>query len=504
MNKIVIIVPHQDDELSIAGSLIASCMDKCFEPYVVFTTNGDAFECDQGLRMSEALNALSIIGITKEHVIFLGYPDNLVEGEGLYYKDDYENIEHNGHSVTYGHNEINEYIYIKEKKHNQYNRFNFRNDILSILRDLHPEIIIVNDYDSHQDHKLTYISTLEAVKILLIEDPFYKPLLLTKYAYSNNWFGISDYFQKPLKPTIKVELEAENPDAIWENRLVFNVPESCKTYKLKDNLIYKSLLCYSSQQAWLYAPNFLNSDVCYWHKRTDNIAIFASTSSSSGKHWYVNDYKVKDFICIKNSDGSLYFENCIWVPDKEDSEKKLVLKWNNVVNISCVSIYENPSKENHIEAIEINFDNGFSIYNIEPKNDGSCTFVNFDLQENVQSLTIKLKKTRGQDAGISEIEVFSGSQTIDDFYFPLQIQAVSGCNYEKQTFERYTFILKKIIFHNLFPNIYVMRRKYRYLLKCPILLPYAWIMRISTYSLKKLFSSLRGVSSRIEVGKMNQ
>ena len=43
MKKLLVIVPHQDDDISIAGALLAACCEPRaeYEPFVLFTTNGE-------------------------------------------------------------------------------------------------------------------------------------------------------------------------------------------------------------------------------------------------------------------------------------------------------------------------------------------------------------------------------------------------------------------------------------------------------------------------------
>lgn len=54
--KVLLIVPHQDDELFVGGGLfrtLAACGD--FEAYVVYMTNGDFFPHEAKVRLREAL-----------------------------------------------------------------------------------------------------------------------------------------------------------------------------------------------------------------------------------------------------------------------------------------------------------------------------------------------------------------------------------------------------------------------------------------------------------------
>ena len=74
--KILILVPHGDDEINLIGSTLAGlarqkCQIKC-----AYLTNGD-FGFNGETRLTEALNALKILGIAEEDVIFLGFGDSM-------------------------------------------------------------------------------------------------------------------------------------------------------------------------------------------------------------------------------------------------------------------------------------------------------------------------------------------------------------------------------------------------------------------------------------------
>ena len=68
--KVLIIVPHQDDELNLMSGAIEEYRKYGSEVYVLFTTNGDAVVTAEQ-RLNEAINALECVGVDEEHIIFL-------------------------------------------------------------------------------------------------------------------------------------------------------------------------------------------------------------------------------------------------------------------------------------------------------------------------------------------------------------------------------------------------------------------------------------------------
>lgn len=72
--KVMVIVPHEDDDLLISGQVLPPMYKNGADVRVVFATNGDK-RVSAYTRQSEACNALEKLGIPREKVIFLGYPD---------------------------------------------------------------------------------------------------------------------------------------------------------------------------------------------------------------------------------------------------------------------------------------------------------------------------------------------------------------------------------------------------------------------------------------------
>ena len=93
--RILIFAPHPDDETLACGGTIQKAIAQGKTVKVVFVTSGDSFgndyemthsskdnpkDVDLGyLRQKEALQATEILGLTKENIIFLGYPDRGME-----------------------------------------------------------------------------------------------------------------------------------------------------------------------------------------------------------------------------------------------------------------------------------------------------------------------------------------------------------------------------------------------------------------------------------------
>ena len=70
--KALVLAPHPDDEINIAGSTIINLIRAGVEVFVAYSTNGD-FNVPADIRAAEAVKALSILGVERDHIIWLGY-----------------------------------------------------------------------------------------------------------------------------------------------------------------------------------------------------------------------------------------------------------------------------------------------------------------------------------------------------------------------------------------------------------------------------------------------
>ena len=61
--KLLVIVPHQDDEINVAGSTIIGSIEEGLDVSLAFMTNGD-WEYDVPLRNNEAIDAAKILGLS--------------------------------------------------------------------------------------------------------------------------------------------------------------------------------------------------------------------------------------------------------------------------------------------------------------------------------------------------------------------------------------------------------------------------------------------------------
>jgi LmbE family N-acetylglucosaminyl deacetylase len=197
-DQIMVIAPHIDDDVISSGGLIQQAEKIGAKVKIVYMTNGDnnvrsIIEEDKTFklnpnefialgeqRMSEGEKATELLGLTRERLIFLGFPDG-----GLYpmlnkYYDPNTPFASKGTKFTF-----NPYSGTY-KSQQSYTGSNVVADLEEILKNFNPTIIIVpHPRDRNLDHRATYLFLEKAlleikmrpkVFTYLIHYPQYPPL----------------------------------------------------------------------------------------------------------------------------------------------------------------------------------------------------------------------------------------------------------------------------------------------------------------------------------------
>lgn len=317
-----------DDELLVGGPLLyALSNNKDYEPYVVFTTNGDYFNYGADTRAMESVEANGALGIKEDHLIYLGYGDSW-KGEKTVYSatSDEVVVSHAGFRNTYAAGEHKDFHYLKYGEHAEYTHNNFVNDIADVIEDIRPQIIVLVGPDYHTDHMGTYLLTLEALKKLSMREVMandtYNPLVLVKVAYEGMIKGPHDYYSIPFVPSRMHRNCLKTTDILkWEKRIRFVTPAECLTEKLSDNPLYRAAVCYNSQGAKYFIDRSVNKDIVYWaydcyneiyYEPDDNelkerLGIIPLPIDDSEENITYKKNHVKNLICLINEAWNLKF-----------------------------------------------------------------------------------------------------------------------------------------------------------------------------------------------------
>lgn len=397
--KVMLIVPHQDDDMNIASGILEQYVRYGSEIYIVFVTNGDYWDLAE-IRLTEALHALQSIGISEDHVIFLGYADGWAENTVHIYNaaPGTPCESRNGYSATYA---LRSHPAWKDG--NLYTSDNLLNDIQTVILTYRPDFILCSDYDAHTDHKATTLAFEKAMGRILKQNHNYHPVVLKSFAYCTAWTAPKDFSALNLLSTID---PGEQLPGIyqWSDRIRFPVDGTKLSRSLLRSELYRPISLYQSQRAGIAAGAIINGDKVFWQRRTDSLLLHAQINASSGNSEKLNDFMLLDSSNLFDSNHPPF--DGIWTPDRDDPQKAIHVTLPAPCDIAELVLYDSPSPRDNILNVRVYFDNGYSFDTGALKQSGTCSSFPVN-QKGIQSFTIKLLEAEGECAGLAEIEAFA-------------------------------------------------------------------------------------------------
>lgn len=407
--KVMVIVPHEDDDLLISGQVLPSMYKNGADVRVVFATNGDK-RVSAYTRQSEACNALEKLGIPREKVIFLGYPD----GTQLYVGKKAFSFS-SGWDHTYAGKGFKDYHFDRFGTHAQYTAENMVDDIESVVLEYRPDYILAIDFDTHTDHRGVSISFEKAMERILKKESGYTPKVLKSFGYSLAWKSKPDFYALNIKSTVMQDREKNNdpsyetdvPQYRWNNRVRLPIDKKSLSHSILRCPEYKALSEHLSQYAYCYSERIINGASVYWNRRTDSLTYNADISVSSGDASLLNDFRLIG-VGNRTAGPNVKLENCVSRFDKNDAQKTVTVKFDSPKTVSCVSLYDNFGLNSNILGGVITFSDGSKVEVPALNADGSETRVVFEPKHNITSFTFKVTEYEGV-AGLDEIEAFENA-----------------------------------------------------------------------------------------------
>ncbi|MDO4276939.1 MAG: PIG-L family deacetylase [Eubacteriales bacterium] len=413
--KVMVIVPHEDDDLNVAGGVIDSYRAAGTEVKVVFFSNGD-YRFKNAYRQLEALRSEKALGVPGEDVIFMGYGDQYKTPYGhLYNAPDHEPVaSHAGYKKTYGLKSHPEYRKSVSGSSAAYTRADAVNDMMELLDSQRPDVIYCVDFDSNPDHRATGLLFEEVMGNLLRSGGDYHPVVYKGFAYSTAWSAREDYYGLNVPSTVlryKDGRMKETNYYIWEDRFRLPVRPQDLAYTCRASALWPAYRAYGSQKAILHMDSVVNGDKVFWRRRTDSVLYTASFSSGAkGDTSFLNDFKLADSGDVADR-GHRPFDG-IWKAGKGDVLK---VKLEKPAVVSQIRLYDNPSPEHNILQACITLDNGKQMLTgpLEPKGAASETVLPSPVK--ISGFTVEILETEGGDAGLCELEAYCGAPEIPAF-----------------------------------------------------------------------------------------
>ena len=405
--RVMVIVPHQDDDINLMGGIIEDLVIQCSHLFFVFITNGDYLDKGE-IRINESISLLTSLGINEDHIIFLGYGGEWEKGKPHIYNA-YENqimTSHCGRNSTYG-----------TKEHPPYNNgvpytnYNFLTDFYNAIIDIHPDVIFCSDYDYHIDHMATSLAFDKVLGNILHNNIDYRPQVFKGFAYSSAWTAPADFYSMNILSTADIyQLQyPQNPMLYkWDLRIRLPIVSCSLSRSLLGCCQFSQLSYYKSQQAWIMSPRIINGDRVFWERKTTSLLYSANIEVSSGDKRYLTDFMLLDNTRLTDLSHGPF--DGVWIPDDNDVKKEIRVSFKSSQNIYSVSLYSNPEPDNDIYNAKIVFDDGtvFETGLLDKNGSENIIVVN---KSRVTSFCVILDKTTGVRAGLTEIEAYSDKET---------------------------------------------------------------------------------------------
>ena len=401
--RVMLIVPHEDDDLNVLGGVTEEYVRHGSEVFVVFMTNGD-YHCAGEVRITEAIELYRYLGVPEDHIIFLGYGDTMgTENYHIYNAPLDEIITSSAEkSATYALD-----THPPFRSDHPYTLRNLMKDMKDVILEKEPELIYCVDYDRHWDHKACSLIFDRVMGEILKERQDYSPAVFKGYGYSTAWYAQYDFFEPNIRSTLdfQTSLFGQQPEVYrWSERVRLPVLPGSLSRSLPGSELYTELGYYASQVATDHAAAVINGDKVFWKRSTDSLARNASVSASSGDAARLTDFMILDTDNLLDL-GHLPCDGA-WVPDEEDPDKTAFVELASLEDVYAFVLYDNPSESDNILNALVTFDNGSS-FETGPLDAGGAATRFFPNAQQVRQFQITILKAEGSCAGITEVEAFT-------------------------------------------------------------------------------------------------
>lgn len=406
VNTVMIFSPHEDDETIACSGVINTAVNNTSEIKLVMVTTGDYG--DPKIRIQRTIDSMTLLGLSKENILYLGYGDHDVLGPAYLSKNNPQKIFMGTHgSQTYGVPEIGivDYHYSKYGIHAEYNRENIFNDILDVIESNLPEdIYIPSPMEMHPDHSSTGLFVISVI-LELKKRINYSPIIHEYMVYKE---GLPQNNLNALEPVLNIESHMNRTSPYsWCSRESVSVPdEMYASIESGNNLKSKAFDAYENDV--IKFRRFIKSNEVFWKKQMSNLAYNATVTASS-QNMDTGQYctNVNDGIILgypyENSLFTLYDKE--WVTLGEKAGAWIQLSWPTLIEANRIILYDRPNFDDHIIRATLTFSDGSKLSAGPLFNNGSGYIIDFKSKIfNWVKLTVD--KAEGYNVGISEFEVY--------------------------------------------------------------------------------------------------
>lgn len=398
---VLVLVPHEDDDVNMAGATIQRFVDAGSEVYVAFVTNGDSIGLSSE-RLYEAVACMDELGVPRENVYFLGYGDDW-QGTHLYNRaPDEAALSLIGRDRTYGTAGLRDFATEQTGEAHLYTRANCLSDIRTLVDLLFPDVIFCIDYDPHADHRMTSLLFEEAMGQLLNENPAYRPQIFKGLTYLTGWVGPRDFYTRPMTQTVSPDEPTwplGTPAYRWSERVRFPVPAGYASYTLRANRVYALHSLYPSQSATLFTASVANSDQVFFERATDSLLYGERIEAASGDASVLTDFKLFDTTDVRET----RFDAGVWTPT--EGQRTVRCTFSSPQSLNTLTLWDNPDPAQNVLAATLTLSDGtiVEIPALDPL--GASNTISFEQRDGIEWAELTLRQVEGDAAGLTEWEL---------------------------------------------------------------------------------------------------
>ncbi|MEN6417450.1 MAG: PIG-L family deacetylase [Clostridiaceae bacterium] len=397
--RVMLIVPHEDDEINLLSGVMELYAAAGSEVYVVFVTNGD-YATSAETRIDEALRATAIAGVNDDHVLFLGYGDEVLP-------DLYSGPENKLYRSTAGYTHTYGSAAHLPYHASDYTRNHLIRDIIDVLNEYLPDVIYCVDYDGNPDHRATSLAFEEALGQVLRQRSDYTPLVLKGFAYSTAWYAPNDFYADNLLSMTDASKSSSmrwNNIYRWDDRIRLPVTAGDLSHLEYQTITQRALSAHDSQNAVWHTECIINGDKVFWWRQTSSVLYRADIRVSSGEASTLNDFKLIDTKDVQSYD--LPYQNA-WSPDAEDQAPTITITLEQPTVLKELWLYDQPSLTDNVLNAVILLDGKQALETSPLAQNGSATVVSLDSATPVSSIEIRITDWQGERWGITELEAYT-------------------------------------------------------------------------------------------------
>jgi len=413
--RVMLIVPHEDDEINVLGGAMEEYVKYGSQVYPVFVTNGD-YSGIAETRYAEAIAVAESVGIPKDNVIFLGYGDQWQEGGPHLYNapSGVTLTSYAGKTQTHG-------TLVKPafREGREYTIDNLMEDLKDVILLYRPDTIFCSDYDLHIDHKATTLVFEKVMGKILKEEPDYRPEVYKGFAYTASWYSVPDYFTPNIISTVDVFTEPlhQQPAVYrWEERIRLPVAADALSRSIRSSGMYKVLQLHDSQHAVSQADRVINGDRVVWKRDTNSLCYGAQIVASSGQAELLTDFMLLENYQLVEENRMPY--DGTWIPERGDTKKTVTVTFPEPADVAMIVLYDHPSEEHNVLDAVIRFADGTGVTTGPLDAGGAATYIPVN-KDQISGFSLILTETEGGMAGLTELEAFQEEPTDTFAYIKL-------------------------------------------------------------------------------------